>query len=166
MRRRAFYASPCQATAPSLERFTHCAVSAVQLRPEVELTPSKVRKSNPCFVDFRCLFKTILGSKMEAKMRSTSCQNRAWAPSKTLLEPGCRWKPFWPPFWFIFGPLEPLKFMLSLQRGAIFEENSMTRPGLQNQAQKAPKIEAKSLPGSFKKASKRVSKKASMLDPI
>ena len=42
----------------------------------------------------------------------------------------------------------------------------MTRPGLQNQAQKAPKIEAKSLPGGFKKASKRVSKKASMLDPI
>ena len=42
----------------------------------------------------------------------------------------------------------------------------MTRPGLQNQAQKAPKIEAKSLPGGFKMASKRVSKKASMLDPI
>ena len=42
----------------------------------------------------------------------------------------------------------------------------MTRPGLQNQAQKAPKIEAKSLPGGFKKASKRVSKKASMLEPI
>ena len=32
----------------------------------------------------------------------------------------------------------------------------MTRPGLQNQAQKAPKIEAKS---RFKKASERVSKK-------
>ena len=42
----------------------------------------------------------------------------------------------------------------------------MTRPGLQNQAQKAPKIEAKSLPGGFKMASKRVSKKASVLDPI
>ena len=42
----------------------------------------------------------------------------------------------------------------------------MTRPGLQNQAQKAPKIEAKSLPGGFKMASKHVSKKASMLDPI
>ena len=42
----------------------------------------------------------------------------------------------------------------------------MTRPGLQNQAQKAPQIEAKSLPGGFKMASKRVSKKASMLDPI
>ena len=23
-------------------------------------------------------------------MKSKSCQNRAWAPSKTLLEPGCR----------------------------------------------------------------------------
>ena len=42
----------------------------------------------------------------------------------------------------------------------------MTRPGLQNQAQKAPKIEAKSLPGAFKQASKRVPKKASILDPI
>ena len=42
----------------------------------------------------------------------------------------------------------------------------MTRPGLQNQAQKAPKIEATSLPGGFKKASKRVSKKASILDPM
>ena len=98
LRRRAFYASPCQATAPSLERFTHRAHSAGPLRPEVELTPSKVRKSNSCFIDFRCFFKTILGSKMEANMRSKSCQNRAWAPSKTLLEPGCRWKPFWPPF--------------------------------------------------------------------
>ena len=82
------------------------------------------------------------------------------------MEPGCRWKPFWPPFWYIFGPLEPLKIVLSLGRGAIFAENSMTRPGLQNQAQKAAKIEAKSLPGGFKMASKRVSKKASMLDPI
>ena len=72
LRRRAFYASPCQATAPSLERFTHRAHSAGPLRPEVELTPSKVRKSNPCFVDFRCFFKTILGSKMEAKRRSKS----------------------------------------------------------------------------------------------
>ena len=42
----------------------------------------------------------------------------------------------------------------------------MTRLGLQNQAQKAPKIEAKSLPGGFKMASKRVPKKASILDPI
>ena len=99
-------------------------------------------------------------------MKSTSCQHRAWAPSKTLLEPGCRWKPFWPPFWLIFGPPEPLKIMLSLWRGAILVENSKTRPGLQNRAQKAPKIEAKSLPGGFKMASKRVSKKASMLDPI
>ena len=72
LRRRAFYASPCQATAPSLERFTHRAHSAGPLRPEVELTPSKVRKSNPCFIDVRCFFKTIWGSKMEAKMRSTS----------------------------------------------------------------------------------------------
>ena len=73
LRRRAFYASPCQATAPSLERFTHRAHSAGPLRPEVELTPSKVRKSNLCFIDVRCFFKTMLGSKMEAKMRSTSC---------------------------------------------------------------------------------------------
>ena len=97
LRRRAFYASPCQATAPSLERFTHCAHSAVQLRPRVELTPSKVRNPNPCFIDVRCFFKTIWGSKMEAEMKSKSCQNRAWA----------RWKPFWPPCWSIFGPLEP-----------------------------------------------------------
>ena len=90
LRRRAFYASPCQATAPSLERFTHRAHSAGPLRPEVELTPSKVRKSNPRFIDVRCFFKTIWGSKMEAKMKSKSCQNRAWAPSKTGLEPGCR----------------------------------------------------------------------------
>ena len=62
LRRRAFYASPCQATAPSLERFTHRAHSAGPLRPEVELTPSG-RKSNPLFIDFRCFFKTILGSK-------------------------------------------------------------------------------------------------------
>ena len=73
LRRRAFYASPCQATAPSLERFTHRAHSAGPLRPEVELTPSKVRKSNPCFIDVRCFFKTIWGSKMEAKMKSKSC---------------------------------------------------------------------------------------------
>ena len=72
LRRRAFYASPCQATAPSLERFTHRAHSAGPLRPEVELTPSKVRKSNLVFIDFRTLFKTILGSKMEAKRKSTS----------------------------------------------------------------------------------------------
>ena len=55
LRRRAFYASPCQATAPSLERFTHHAHSAGPLRPEVELTR---------------FFKTILGSKMEAKIKS------------------------------------------------------------------------------------------------
>ena len=45
--------------------------SAGPLRPEVELTPSKVRKSNPCFIDFRCFFKTIWESKMEAKMEAT-----------------------------------------------------------------------------------------------
>ena len=73
LRRRAFYASPCQATAPSLERFTHRAHSAGPLRPEVELTPSKVRNSNPCFIAFRCFFKTILESKMEANMKSKSC---------------------------------------------------------------------------------------------
>ena len=116
LRRRAFYASPCQATAPSLERFTHRAHSAGPLRPEVELTPSKVRKSNPLFVDFRTFFKTILGSKMEANIVLTSSQHHAWAPSKTLLEPGCRWKPFWPPFWFIFGPLAPKNHALAVAR--------------------------------------------------
>ena len=60
LRRRAFYASPCQATAPCLERFTHCAHSAKPLRPEVELTPSKVRKSNPFFFDVQC-FQDDLG---------------------------------------------------------------------------------------------------------
>ena len=59
-----------------------------------------------------------------------------------------------------------LKIMLPLQCGLTFSLKSLIAPGLQNQAQKAPKIEAKSLPGGFKKASKRVSKKASMLDPI
>ena len=72
LRRRAFYASPCQATAPSLERFTHRAHSAGPLRPEVELTPSKVRKSNLC----------SSGGTIGVK----SCQE----PSETLLEPGCR----------------------------------------------------------------------------
>ena len=72
LRRRAFYASPCQATAPSLERFTHRAHSAGPLRPEVELTPSKVRKSNPCFIDVRCFFKTIWGSKMEPQIEPKS----------------------------------------------------------------------------------------------
>ena len=42
------------------------------------------------FCRFSLIFKTIWGSKMEAKMKSQSNQNRAWAPSKTLLELGCR----------------------------------------------------------------------------
>ena len=87
LRRRAFYASPCQATAPSLERFTHRAHSAGPLRPEVELTPSKVRKPNPCFIDVRCFFKTILGSKMDAKMEANFVSNRAQEPSDA---PGAR----------------------------------------------------------------------------
>ena len=120
LRRRAFYASPCQATAPSLERFTHRAHSAGPLRPEVELTPSKVRKSNPCFIDVRCFFKTILGSKMEAKMKSKSCQNRAWAPSKTLLEPGCRAMRFSEALGSVLGPPGTSKFVLPLQCGHDF----------------------------------------------
>ena len=106
LRRRAFYASPCQATAPSLERFTHRAHSAGPLRPEVELTPSKVRKSNPSFVDFRCFFKTILGSKMEAKMKSKPNQNRAWAPPRrSWSRVAGRWGflTLWGAFW---APLE------------------------------------------------------------
>ena len=82
--------------------------------PRGRTDPFQGPKIKPMFIDFRCFFKTILGSKMEAKMKSTSSQHRAWAPSKTLLEPGCRWKPFWPPFGSVFGPLEPLKIMLSL----------------------------------------------------
>ena len=38
----------------------------------------------------------------------------------------------------------------------------MTPPGLQNQAQKAPKIEAKSLPGGFNRTSKGVSEKGAV----
>ena len=89
-------------------------------------------------------------------------QNRAQEPSKTLLEPVCRWKPFWPPCWSIFGPKNRA---LAVARCHFFK-NCLSRPGLQNQAQKAPKIEAKSLPGGFKMAAKRVSKKASILDTI
>ena len=66
--------------------------------PRGRTDPFQGPKIKPIFIDFRCFFKTILGSKMEAKMKSKSCQHRAWAPSKTLLEPGCRWKLFWPPF--------------------------------------------------------------------
>ena len=41
LRRRAFYASPCQATAPSLERFTH--------------------RAHSCFIDFRKGFQDDFG---------------------------------------------------------------------------------------------------------
>ena len=120
LRRRAPCASPCQATAPSLERFTHRAHSAGPLRPEVELTPSKVRKSNPCFIDVRCFFKTIWGSKMEAKMEAKFVQNQAQEPSETLLEPGCRAMPFGGAFWKFFGTLRTLKIVLPPQCGLNF----------------------------------------------
>ena len=61
LRRRAFYASPCQATAPSLERFTHRAHSAGPPRGRTD--PFQGPKIKSIFIDFRCLFKTILGSK-------------------------------------------------------------------------------------------------------
>ena len=77
LRRRAFYASPCQATAPSLERFTHRAHSAGPLRPEVELTPSKVRKNKPIVHRCSMLFQDDLGvengSQNEIKIVTTSC---------------------------------------------------------------------------------------------
>ena len=102
LRRRAFYASPCQATAPSLERFTHRAHSAGPLRPEVELTPSKVRKSNPCFIDVQYFFKRFGGRKWRPKWRQHWCKaehrslpRRSWSQ----VAGRCGFLRLWGAFW-------------------------------------------------------------------
>ena len=82
--------------------------------PRGRTDPFQGPKIKPMFHRFPMLFQDDLGVENGANMKSTSSQNRAWAPSKTLLEPGCRWKPFWLPCWPMFGPLEPLKILLSL----------------------------------------------------
>ena len=146
LRRRAFYASPCQATAPSLERFTHRAHSAGPLRPEVELTPSKVRKSNPCFVDFRCFFKTILGSKMEANRRSRSCKiEPGRLPRRVWSRVAGRWGLLrvWGAFW---APPEPRKSCSRHNAGSISPKYADRARGskidpilVQNRGQKPPR---------------------------
>ena len=57
---------------------------------------------------------------MEAKMKSKSCQHRAWAPSKTGLEPGCRAMEFAEGLGSVLGTPGTPKIVLPLQCGHDF----------------------------------------------
>ena len=110
LRRRAFYASPCQATTPSLERFTHCAHSAGPLRDHFQGLEIK-----PMFRRFLMLLQDDLGGRKwwpkEGQNRPKILLKSSQAPSKTGLEPGCRWESFWGAFW---EPPGTSKIVLSL----------------------------------------------------
>ena len=102
LRRRAFYASPCQATAPSLERFTHRAHSAGPLRPEVELTPSKVRKSNPFSLIFDASSRRFWGRKWRPKggqHRAKIVPGRLPRRSWSRVAGRCGFLVLWGAFW-------------------------------------------------------------------
>ena len=83
---------------------------------------------------------------MTPKWRPTSSQNRAQEPSKTLLEPGCRPKPFSEASWGVFGsPRNPKNHAPATMR-AQFWLKSLIAPGApksspkgsQNRSQKPP----------------------------
>ena len=80
------------------------------------------------------------------KWKPTSSQNRAQEPSKTLLEPGCRPKPFSEASWGVFGsPRNPKNHAPATMR-AQFWLKSLIAPGApksspkgsQNRGQKPP----------------------------
>ena len=113
--------------------------------PRGRTDPFQGPKIKPMFR--RCsFFKTILGSKMEANMRSTSSYNRAWAPSKTLLEPGVgRWGflKLWGAFW---DSPEPRKSCSRHNAGSISANLADRARGskidlilVQNRSQKPPR---------------------------
>ena len=161
MRRRAFYASPCQATTPSLERFTHCAHSAGPLRDHFQGLEIK-----PMFRRFLMLLQDDLGGRKwwpkEGQHRPKILLKSSQAPSKTGLEPGCRWESFWGAFW---DPPEPRKScsrcsaVLFSAKIADCARGSKIDPNLvQNRSQMPP--------GAVLRALKAVSKRAAISVPI
>ena len=152
LRRRAFYASPCQATAPSLERFTHRAHSAGPLRPEVELTPSKVRKSKPMFHRCSMLFQDDLGLENGGKYRAKPSTGAFRDAPGARLPGDAVWGCILEVFWDLPNPENRAPATMRAQ----LRLNTLTAPGGPKSTPFWSKIEAKSLPGAVHLASKAV----------
>ena len=107
--------------------------------PRGRTDPFQGPKIKPIVHRCSMLFQDDFGFEMEAKMKSKSCQNRAWAPSKTLLEPGCRWKSFWPPFLTYFcTPRTTKNRALAVER-CHFLEKWPVAPGGPKSTPKSPR---------------------------
>ena len=85
-------------------------------RPEVELTPSEVRKPKQFFI---VLFKTS-GVEDGGHNGGNICVKSCQEPSETLLEPGCRAMRFSEALGSVLGTPGTSKIVLPLQCGPNF----------------------------------------------
>ena len=103
---------------------------------------------------------------MEAARRPKSSQHRAQEPSKTLLAPGCRPKPFSAASWSVFGsPRNPKNHAPASMRAQCCLK-SLIAPGAPKSSPKGSQNRGQKPPWRLQDGFKTRPQKASMLDPM